>query len=127
MTAPAATALTSENETSTPIEMRVMLERLGEEIVIASDKVREVENSFFASGQLDISHGQMPLQTMDLIIQLLNNIAEVMRTLSEAPSASGTLDPAYHLQSVTLAEMADRLRGVTTEAGNEQSGDVDFF
>ena len=108
-----------------------VLMTVSDEIRMLSDGVNDLQEligNLVVAGAFGGSHSLYELQSLDRISQSLEAISDYLGGASKISSPDWKIDVAAASRCVKIAEMSDRLNGITRDdASHNGAGDFDDF
>lgn len=108
-----------------------VLMKVSDEIRMLSDGVNDLQEligNLVVAGAFGGSHSLYELQSLDRISQSLEAISDYLGGASKISSPDWKIDVAEASRCVKIAEMSDRLNGITRDdASHNGAGDFDDF
>ncbi|MBN9291970.1 MAG: hypothetical protein J0H36_12890 [Hyphomicrobium denitrificans] len=108
-----------------------VLMTVSDEIRMLSDGVNDLQEligNLVVAGAFGGSHSLYELQSLDRISQSLEAISDYLGGASKISSPDWKIDVAEASRCVKIAEMSDRLNGITRDdASHNGAGDFDDF
>jgi len=113
------------------IPMPEVLETLSGEVRLLAGEMNDLQelvSNLVVAGAFGGSNSIYKLQSIDRIWQSLEAISDYLSGVSNLSSASWKIDVAAASQSVKLAEVAERLRGIKrSQDAHNEAGDFEDF
>ena len=121
----------NNNAEAMMIPMPEVLETLSGEVRLLAGEMNDLQelvSNLVVAGAFGGSNSIYKLQSIDRIWQSLEAISDYLGGVSNLSSASWKIDVATASQSVKLAEVAERLRGIKpAQDAHSEAGDFEDF